>query len=345
MTGPDNPFFSILIPVYNKQEEIGRCLTSVLGQTFKDIEVIAVDDASSDRSVHVLREFAEKDERIRIINKEKNESLLCARISGMQAAKGRYLLFVDADDFIDENTCKDLYDIIEKEPIDIIEFDIVNEPDKTCLSQLVKEELGNVYRADDPEGSKMKHIENMLSNRSLHNFCNKCCSAELIREFLDKTELFYCNMFEDMYFSVTLSYLADSYIRTDGKYYHYVRNSNGMTSDNDSVLDNMESIMNSINNMNNGLRSFFIKCGEPMDEMICGSKEWQIKDYVDICLNSNKTVYEKMKILHVIDSITGTDHAVRFEAPFEWYDDFMHASVYTKAGMLFSKFVGRFRKR
>lgn len=96
----DNILVSIIIPVYNSEKTIGKCLDSLVGQTYKDIEIICVNDCSQDNSLSVLEQYAAKDKRIVIINHGENKNAGGARNSGIRAAKGEYICFVDNDDWL-----------------------------------------------------------------------------------------------------------------------------------------------------------------------------------------------------------------------------------------------------
>ena len=109
---------SIIIPMYNAKEYIARCLESVINQSFNDIEIIIVNDGSTDKSLEICRKYAEVDERIVILNKE-NNGVYVARNQGMNVATGEYVMFVDSDDWIDENMCQDLYKRISECHADI----------------------------------------------------------------------------------------------------------------------------------------------------------------------------------------------------------------------------------
>ena len=93
------PVISVIIPVYNVEDFLCKCVDSVLAQTFKDIEIILVDDGSTDKSGEICDEYAEKDDRIKVIHKE-NGGLSSARNAGLDIAKGEYIGFVDSDDYI-----------------------------------------------------------------------------------------------------------------------------------------------------------------------------------------------------------------------------------------------------
>lgn len=103
------PKVSILIPVYNVENFLRRCLDSVAAQTEKDIEVVCVNDASTDGSMDILKECAAADSRFRIVDKPVNEGLMMARHTGYKAAQGEYFFFLDSDDHIPPRTIELLY--------------------------------------------------------------------------------------------------------------------------------------------------------------------------------------------------------------------------------------------
>ena len=96
------PVISVIIPVYNAEEYLHRCLDSVISQTFHDIEIICINDGSTDNSLTILQEYADKDSRISIIN-QKNCGVSCARNRGLDNARGTFISFVDCDDAVEKN--------------------------------------------------------------------------------------------------------------------------------------------------------------------------------------------------------------------------------------------------
>ncbi len=107
-----NPLFSVIVPVYNAQDYIARALESLTQQSFKQIEIICVDDCGSDNSASVLSEFAAKDTRVKIVKNPHNLGLFETRRQGAAAAKGDYLLFCDADDYFDKEICQRCFEIL-----------------------------------------------------------------------------------------------------------------------------------------------------------------------------------------------------------------------------------------
>lgn len=91
---------SVIVPVYKTARYIPQCLDSILAQTYKNLEVIVVNDASPDNSIDILRRYAAKDSRVKIVDKQVNEGVDRARFSGMEVASGEWLTFVDSDDWL-----------------------------------------------------------------------------------------------------------------------------------------------------------------------------------------------------------------------------------------------------
>lgn len=114
------PKVSIIIPVYNVEKYLKRCLDSLIKQTLKDIEIICIDDCSKDNSLEILKKYAQKDTRINIIKSETNQGAAVARNKGLTIAKGEYLGFVDPDDAVDLNFYEELYKTAKKEDVDIV---------------------------------------------------------------------------------------------------------------------------------------------------------------------------------------------------------------------------------
>lgn len=113
---------SVIIPVYNVENYLERCIKSVISQTFKDLEIILVDDGSTDRSGQLCDKFAKDDSRIKVIHK-KNGGLSSARNSGIDIAIGEYITFVDSDDWILPDAYEYLLNVIEKTNADIVSAD------------------------------------------------------------------------------------------------------------------------------------------------------------------------------------------------------------------------------
>lgn len=111
---------SVIIPVYNVAEYISQCLKSILTQTYMELEIILIDDGSTDASGEICDEYARKDSRIKVIH-QKNKGAAAAKNAGLQAATGEYLSFVDSDDFLEPDAYRYMVDLIRKYDVDIVQ--------------------------------------------------------------------------------------------------------------------------------------------------------------------------------------------------------------------------------
>ncbi len=117
----ENILISIIIPVYNVEKYVKKCLDSILNQTLKEIEIIIINDASVDASERIILDYKEKDYRIKYFKQEVNQGQGYARNLGVQKAKGKYILFVDSDDYIKMDALEILYNEAEKMLLDVLE--------------------------------------------------------------------------------------------------------------------------------------------------------------------------------------------------------------------------------
>lgn len=114
---------SVIIPVYNVEKYLSECITSVVNQTMHEIEIICINDGSTDNSLSILEDFAQKDNRIIIINQE-NKGLSGARNSGLKIAKGEYILFLDSDDSVESDICQKTYEKAIADNSDMVIFSV-----------------------------------------------------------------------------------------------------------------------------------------------------------------------------------------------------------------------------
>lgn len=112
---------SVIIPVYNTAKFLSTCIKSVINQTFEDIEIILVNDASTDSSIHICNTFKKKDNRIVLIDKQQNEGVEKARYDGILISTGDYICFVDSDDWLEKNALKRMYEKAIETDADYVE--------------------------------------------------------------------------------------------------------------------------------------------------------------------------------------------------------------------------------
>ena len=113
------PKISIIIPVYNAEQYLEDCLLSISQQTFGDFEILAVNDGSTDRSLEILKKYQEKEPRLKVFSQE-NKGVSAARNLGVEYAKGEYIIFLDSDDYIENNMIESLLKVAIENQSDIV---------------------------------------------------------------------------------------------------------------------------------------------------------------------------------------------------------------------------------
>lgn len=141
------PLVSIIIPVYNVEEYLRECVDSVINQTYKNLEIILVDDGSTDSSGRICDEYAATDNRISVIH-QKNGGLSVARNTGIETSNGDYIYFLDSDDYIDPNTIESILEIEVTENSEIVFFDAVSFADTNDFKVTQNYIRKNTYKTD-----------------------------------------------------------------------------------------------------------------------------------------------------------------------------------------------------
>ena len=121
---------SVIIPVYNVENYLSECLDSIINQSLNDIEIICINDGSTDNSLKILQDYEKRDNRIRVIN-QKNSGLGATRNVGLSLSEGKYVYFMDSDDYLELSTLEELYHLAETNSLDIVLFKLINFYDET----------------------------------------------------------------------------------------------------------------------------------------------------------------------------------------------------------------------
>lgn len=218
---------SIIIPVYNAEKYLDRCLDSVLGQTLKEIEIVCVDDGSTDKSLEILKRYAMQDSRIVIIHKD-NGGLISARKAGIAAARGKYTGYVDSDDWIEPDMYENLYRVAEKNQVALV----------TC-GYYLEGNYVTEHRDTVEEGLYLDKKMEYLRNNLIYNMKNKetglraslCCKlfdTSLIREIQNMIPNSITIAEDKMCLLAYVLNCKSVYVSYE-LYYHYWINPNSMT--------------------------------------------------------------------------------------------------------------------
>lgn len=205
MTSADNIKVSVVMPIYNAYDYLRPALDSVICQTLKDIEIICVDDGSTDRSLDILKDYQKTDERIRIIT-ENNAGPSIARNKGLSRARGEFIIFLDADDFYEDTLLEKLYLRAVEDSLDITiaRFDIYNER-KAKFESSIKCDHGELF--DGNSVVSKNEFPDYIFQCSTGYVWNKLYRAAFLKEkgLVFDPEI---RVFEDTYFVMTSFALA-----------------------------------------------------------------------------------------------------------------------------------------
>ena len=216
-----NPKVSFIVPVYNTQEFLPRCLDSLLGQTCPDIEIIVVNDGSPDGSAAIIDEYARMDSRVRVVEKS-NGGLSSARNAGMDVARGDIIDFVDSDDYVESNLAEFLVDAFAREHPEIVVFGAVCEPAELAskrIQQLLSPEAC-VFESFDPV---------LLFSANAQPYVWR---AAYSRELIEREALRFAEnvrFAEDVVFQFESYPLSAKTIIAPDKLYHYVMQEKSLT--------------------------------------------------------------------------------------------------------------------
>ncbi len=212
------PLISVVVPVYNVEKYLGKCLDSLLGQEYGNLEILCVNDGSPDNSLQILQEYAAKDSRIKVISQE-NQGLSGARNTGMRAAKGSFIYFIDSDDWISANYLRSLYDALVSSGADVAingQYAYVWDDGKVKIKKL---RYKGVF--EENKQNLRKTLGFVMAWNKLYR-----------RDFLEKSGIFYplgvtC---EDCYFYYTVfTKVKKLAIVNDGMYYYRQNNASLMS--------------------------------------------------------------------------------------------------------------------
>lgn len=216
---------SIIVPVYNVENELARCIDSLVRQTYKDIEIILIDDGSTDSSATICDEYEHKYSNIKVIHK-KNGGLSSARNCGIINSSGTYLLFVDSDDYINVKTCEKFAEAVKKDKVDIV----VGEARKTENNKIT------LYKHDSFEKNKIYNNKQYINIAIKNNeFYAPVCFNIYRREFLIENKLFFKEgiLHEDMEYLPRLFLSANNIKKISYVFYEYIIREQSITTNKD----------------------------------------------------------------------------------------------------------------
>ena len=228
---------SIIVPVYNTSKYLEKCLDSLVNQTLNDIEIIIINDCSTDKSLDIIEKYRKKQKNIKLINNKVNKGIGYNRNLGIKESKGDYILFVDSDDYIDNNYSEELYNYVVNNNLDIAVCDVKKIDDNGKLIS---------YENDikDFDTSNLKDNPKLLLDINMGP-ANKIFSSKL---FSDKSARFDEKLkYEDIALIPRLIMNSKKVGKINNVYYNYVIHDNSETTTmNERVFDILK-IMDKVN--------------------------------------------------------------------------------------------------
>lgn len=276
-----NDKVSIIIPVYNGEKYLERCLNSIINQTYSNTEIIIINDGSTDKSLSIIEKYKEMDSRIYLINQE-NMGVSESRNRAIKICSGRYVMFADCDDWFEENMVEKMVEIIKQENVDAVR----------C----------NYYRnyLDGTEKNREKYgieITNKILNRDeiKENIIIKIINGELPayiwllivkNEILKKVKPFNTNlaMMEDTIFYIDMLAEINSFYIIDDYLYHYFCNSDSASKSSNNYLRNLKNIL-----LVNSIEKKYLKILDCNDRFYKEMYTTHAKMIENICYNIFKT--------------------------------------------------------
>ena len=220
-----NPIVSIIVPAYNVANYIERCLLSLVQQSFKNIEIIVIDDGSEDMTSEIIDAFGSMDSRLVVIHQQ-NRGVSAARNKGIEISKGEYIAFVDSDDYVDEDFIFNLHKAITKYDCDISAATIIRKRSKS-----------QKYRVHYTEEKIYTTLEEKIKCCDIPRCCyiwNKLYKKELIK---DKPFIVGA-YFEDVLWTPSVLKAANKLVTVPDTSYYYWVNSNSIVKNNNSKKQN-----------------------------------------------------------------------------------------------------------
>lgn len=217
--------YSIIIPIYNCEQYLEKCILSVINQHYKNFELILINDGSTDCSDTICKKYRDIDSRVKYISK-KNSGVSDTRNKGLDIAKGKMILFLDSDDYVENDYLSSINDILKKYPnLELINFgffsDVNSQDNKTLSSDIINTN----FLLMKSKSEINKNLIQLWDKHMLYNIWNKVYFKRIIDE--NKLKFPNYNFGEDMEFNKKYLENVNVFLNSDKCFYHYVKERNG----------------------------------------------------------------------------------------------------------------------
>lgn len=262
---------SVIVPVYNVEEYLEECLESIINQTYGELEIICINDCSTDGSLAVLKEYEQKDSRVVILENEKNGGLAYTRNAGIESAMGEYILFVDSDDTIALNLVESCMEVVAGCDMVCFDYEQVTTGARVIARQCAYKMKEGLYTGES------FFIELVHTDSTIFSAWSKLMSRKFLLE--NHISFYEGILYEDMLFSFRCYVKAKKVYSLNRKLYMYrVRNASIMTAD--ITKRNIESYIISICE----LTKLYLQsdCSREMEQAIEGYIRKVCREYISV---------------------------------------------------------------
>ena len=218
---------SIVVPVYNVERYIENCLNTLIGQTMREIEIICVNDGSIDRSFDILKEYAERDERITVLD-QKNAGVSIARNNALKHVKGEYYMFVDSDDWLELNTCEVAYNYVVQSQADCLMFSYTKEFGGHSIVNHVFDRDYFVWEEEEVKRNFFRRLfgpigKELAQPQNMDIIVSPCMQLFKTSKFVNIpfVDIREVGTFEDGLYQMVLYKDCERFVYIDRPFYHY----------------------------------------------------------------------------------------------------------------------------
>ena len=276
---------SVVVPVYNAENTITRCVESIVNQTYKNIQLILVNDGSLDSSLDICRQLEKKYSNIIVIDKQ-NEGVSETRNKGIAASKGEFLIFIDSDDYIDSDMCEVMLNNLNRTGADVCMCAMtLHKDDKIIVNEIKDCEL---YSKEEIA----RHLFDMYKTNYVNSPCNKLYKKELIKNLFSRE----ISLGEDLLFNLDYFMNCEKAVFINRGFYHYqFVNSDSLTkkyrTDNFEIATKLYEAVTKYGNDNN----IRFQQMNAVREVYLNSVFYSIQDLFYYCKDTNKTKKQLLK--------------------------------------------------
>lgn len=305
MNEKDLPLVSVIVPVYGTEKVLPRCLDSILGCTYKNIEVIAVNDCSPGNASEIIRSYGEMDSRVKLVEYDKNRGLFLARMAGVEASHGKYIAFLDSDDKVSVDLYRRLVEKAEETDSDMVMGEVVMdfgnhyEYYNYAMSRVLDLDLKGREAADFL-------FKQMGKDWSLQVVWNKIYRRDLWEKCMPyfKLQTKHLIMCEDVLYSSFLYYFCSHFTNIHGDFVYYTQSDSASTQSKNKSFKQLEKSIYDIRHVFSILYDAFHNRiqDDTYLEMIKGWQGNLKGTWMDIISHGDKSLLEKRKLLKILNA-------------------------------------------